>query len=733
METSGGREISVPEGINIARLLRYTAPRLWLALLVGIFCALAGLVFALYIRPEYSGASRIEVLPESQGVSLTPQIPSGLGGLGDITGSQLPDINRLLSLELSRRTIHELGLEVEISDTSDTPFHRFRQRVLARVGKARVDQTDLAPVRLAEVETEPNLGKKDLYLRTTGGGGFEILDRDGWLGKRNAVLASGSTAAGATGVAVDLKRLSFKVTRVEDSKGAVYLLHFRPRAEWLEDFRQRLDVGPERRSSTIVLVSFHHFYPEIVRETLQSLVHNYDDWLLKQRGSSEEQRQSFLSKELDKRTKEMLALQSRFYDYREQHQLVDLTSQSKILLDNVSNYDSQINQNEMTRQAAADALANLDSGDSKQFYASPFLANRQDSMLGDLVANLSDLEAQREAALKIYTEKHSEVQGIEAKIDKIRSLVRQHLRSSIDGLTRTGSELNGLRDKYLSQVEGMPAEERQLFDLQRDYEAAQELIAYLKQQQSQSELTSASLTSNLRLIDDAEVGDMPSKPRYGSSVVFGGVLGVALGLMALLFMFLGHSQVFDEDDAAEAGQLLGSLQGRSWKNELPLLAGVLRGRGPGAGILLHDTAGADSGRLAAALYETAQGLGQNALGLLPAAELSLEMAIADSRSGLPAAVALGEVTNAAQLLRSDKGRAWLKEALSGAELVCAGPPGVKESSLGQLLAVNCGQAALLAVRGVSSRRRLGELARSLELAGVRVAGVVLVDPAVLKS
>ena len=75
------------------------------------------------------------------------------------------------------------------------------------------------------------------------------MDRDGWLGQRGAVVASGSAPAGGSGAAVDLKRLSFTVQRVADSKDKVYLLHFRPRAEWFNDFRSRLGVSPERRSS----------------------------------------------------------------------------------------------------------------------------------------------------------------------------------------------------------------------------------------------------------------------------------------------------------------------------------------------------------------------------------------------------------------------------------------------------------------------------------------------------
>jgi len=260
-----------------------------------------------------------------------------------------------------------------------------------------------------------------------------------------------------------------------------------------------------------------------------------------------------------------------------------------------------------------------------------------------------------------------------------------------------------------------------------------ELISYLQRQQSESELTSAGLTSNLRLIDEAEVGDVPSKPRYGSSSMFGGLLGLALGLVTLLFMFLGHNQVLDEDDAAEAAPLLGSLRARGWKGELPLLCGVLAGQGPGSAILLHDSPGLSSAPLAAALYEASQALGQRAFGLLAGAEPSLSAALASGPASLPQAVGLAEVTEAAQLLRSEKGQAWLSASLKEAQLVCAAVPGIQESSLGQLLAQSAGGASLLAVRGQSSRARLRELARKLRLSGIRVCGVILVDPAVLKS
>lgn len=718
----GARDISVPEGINIGRLLRYGARRLWVAVLTGILCSIVGLIAGLFIRPEYNGVSKFEVLPEQAGSTLVPQMGggfSGISGLGGLQGDELPDVSRLMSWEISRETAHEFGLEVEVWPLSETPWTRFRDRLGAKLGRIRLETVDLAPVKLSAVWMEPDLGDKELLLRCTGAGGFEIVDHQGFLGKRGTVVAQGQAPEGGQGADLDLKRVKFKLLRVEDSQKK-YLLLFRPRYKWLVDFRKRLNVTDEKRTQGIITIRFSHYYPETVRDVLRSLLRRYQERMLTQRGESELRRQEFLRSEVERRNEEMRELQGAYYAYREQHKLVDLTSQAKILLDSVGAYDRQISENQLTLDAARKALSDLEGGPSKQFYAGPYLAGRQDSVLGDLAGKLAGLEADREASLKVYTEKHSEVQGLEAKIAEVKKSIRQHLETSIAQLERTGADLDGLRSKHLGDVEKLPAEERQLFDLQLKYTASQELIRFLEEQLSQSELSSASLTSNIRAIDDAEVGDAPAKPKLTDSVVFGGLMGAALGLMAILFMFLGHPQVLDSDDAGEAAPILADLSGKDWALELVPLAGALAGLGKGAGILVHETQGLDTARLAEGLYEAAQNLGLASAALLPSGGRELGGEVSGSE-----AFSISDIVGSAQYLRSEAGRQWLGQLLGASALLVAAAPRHTQSSVGQLLVLAARECTLVAQVGTSSRAKLIKLARSLRLAGVEVRGVIL--------
>ena len=719
------RELSVPEGINLGRLLAYTIPRLGIIVAAALICAIVAGLWALTIKPEYRGQTKIEVMPEEESVSLAEQmfpVLSGTGLLGESGGQST--VARLSSLKLARQTIDKLGLQVEVIDPRDTFFSRSFGRIATKLGRAGTAPDKDAPVRLSNVDYPERCGGHSLTLRTTGDQGFELIDVEGLFGKSNEVLASGTA-----GEVIELAELKMTVVHVDPEAGRSYTLNLRREAEWLKDFRDRLAADSDRLASGIIAVSYHHYYPQLVKDVLEALVDEFVAWNLAERGQSEQQRLKFIKDELALRETALVQAQEDYYSFRERKQAVEISSQGRILLEQIADYDTQLNEAKLTRKAVDDLLSALAEGDEAKFHASPYLASRNDLLLADLVSSLATLEVEREALLVEYTERHPAVTAYDEQIAETETAIHAHLTNSLDQLDDNIAEYERYRTSYLSKAEQLPATERELFDKQRDFESALALVDFLRQQQAEVELTLASLAPNIRFIDEAEVGTQPYKPRLGASAVAGLLLGLVLGLVGLFFMFLSHAQVLDETDAAEAGPVLAVLSHRSWQEQLPLTASTLAGLGSGSGLLLHDTPGIKLAPLAHAITKAARELGIKTLALIDTGP-TLTSAIAEAKP-TQADLSLSDLVGTAQALRTEEGQQWIKSAIASHELVVAAPPPISYSTLGHILAKAAGKATIVAVRGITARKSLVELCRQLALAGVEPTGILLVHRAVL--
>ena len=725
MDQSGYREQSIPEGINLGRLLRYTAPRSWVVLVLGLVCAVVALIWALYIVPEYKGLTRFEVLTEAEGISLASQLPGVVPGgfLGENKGR--PEVVRLMAIDLSRETLHEVGLEILVVDPRDTFLGRAKEKIGGRLGMKVRQTINLAPVRLGQIEMEDRLDGKHLHLVPQGAGEFELRDPDGIFEDNGAVVFTGRE-----GDLVELEGLSFIVRRVPHEKEHTFDLLLRREAEWMRDFRSRLKAGTDRNANHIITVEFNHPYPEIARDVLNTLFAKYTDMLLRQRGESNQQQLAWINEELDRERLELAQAQKLFYDFREANKAVEFNTQVQVLIEQIAGYDLRVTENEFTMRGYDELLRSLEEGDTQSFMTSPFIVAREDLLLSNLVTQLSQAEVDRQALLQTLTERHPDVLEADARIAELQQSIRSHIVNSRDQLKSTVADMRGKQGVLEAEAEKLPSQERDLLELTRDYERQLGLVQFLEQQKTEKELSQAALLPNVRFIDEAEVGKQPFKPRVMMSVTAGAVLGLGAGVVALFFMFLGHVQVFDEEDAADSAPVLAVLNSRNWQARLPLLAGVMAGRGGGAGVMLSNTQGVDASDFAELLFEKARILGRRPLGLLKGGT-PLAQALKSPLPAPPATISIADVEASSAALNQTAGMEWLKGAREQAEVVISAPPHVASSPLGQQIAMALGSCTLLAVRGLTRREDLAELARQLRLGGVHVIGVVLVDRSIV--
>jgi tyrosine-protein kinase Etk/Wzc len=144
---------------------------------------------------------------------------------------------------------------------------------------------------------------------------------------------------------------------------------------------------------------------------------------------------------------------------------------------------------------------------------------------------LRELEAREADLAQLYTRSHPEY------------------RQLLEARARLQERLAGLRE----EVAALPVVERELLNLQRDLDIAQEIYLQLRNRAQELQVLRASNIGNVRVIDTATAGVTPVEPRKSRILLLAALLGIVLGA-GLVWL---RARLRDTITGAEAIEALG--------------------------------------------------------------------------------------------------------------------------------------------------------------------------------
>lgn len=132
--------------------------------------------------------------------------------------------------------------------------------------------------------------------------------------------------------------------------------------------------------------------------------------------------------------------------------------------------------------------------------------------IGTLEVELTKLQAEEDGLKSLYTPSHPTYQQLISRRD------------------RTTEKLQELRQ----QVARLPETQRDILNLTRDFELAQEIYTQLLTRAQEVQVLRASTVGNVRILDRAQTAVRPFAPRKALIVAISGILGLVLGTAIVL-------------------------------------------------------------------------------------------------------------------------------------------------------------------------------------------------------
>jgi tyrosine-protein kinase Etk/Wzc len=319
-------------------------------------------------------------------------------------------------------------------------------------------------------------------------------------------------------------------------KTAVYLFKLNTAEDFLGRVRGGLHIAETAKNSNIISLQETDANPRFAADVLNAIMREYLNYDRTQRRLSASQMINFIDSQLDILSKEVHGSENSIKQYKEYKKILDMTSASDQAFGKAKDLEAQVSllkiQLLAIDQLKQDIVSKKDNL-NLNFNMGGVVVDQQ---LGEYISSLNSLIAQKNGLLKTYQSNSQPVLDINQQILQIKSNALTSINAS---RASTENKIKYLEDQLKpvnQQVAALPSTQRDLLNLQRDFEINDKVYSFLSEKKLDAQISSAGILPGANIIDLAQVDLSPVSPdEYGirrSAVIFG--LAIGLGLIILI-------------------------------------------------------------------------------------------------------------------------------------------------------------------------------------------------------
>jgi len=308
-------------------------------------------------------------------------------------------------------------------------------------------------------------------------------------------------------------------------------------------FQKRLGIEPVR-NARLVKVNFESHYPDLAARVANTLAEAFIAQSLDQKVETTRYATQFLAKQMEEARGKLEAAEGKLNRFLEANDILFLgtadkggerqdlvTQQLTVLSDALLRVRAErISKESVVHQALArdvDALP----------------AVLQNPLVAKLKEELVTMEGEYRKLGQTFKGEYPRMQRLEQNIAEVRRQLRTEITRVVEALDadyraslRSEQELEKAVSEHRSLARRLGDKMAEYSLLRRDVDTSRELYTSLLTRLKETQISSALVTSNISIVDRAEVPMTPSKPRKGLNLLLASVIGL-FGGVGLAFFF----------------------------------------------------------------------------------------------------------------------------------------------------------------------------------------------------
>jgi tyrosine-protein kinase Etk/Wzc len=349
------------------------------------------------------------------------------------------------------------------------------------------------------------------------------------------------------GVPFTIGPTTFRINDARNiSNNSIYLFKVNSSEEIASKARGGIQITEVAKFSNIISVQGTSSNPLFATDLVNSIMREYLNYDIQQKRLSASQTIQFIDSQLKELAIEVQSSQNAIKSYKEGKKIVDVASAGSDAIGRAKDLESQ--RNVLKIQLIAIDQLKKDIVEGKDNLNLSFnLDGVLEEQLTYFISTLDGLIRERKALLKTYSPnaqviKNQDQQIVETKTNALRSL----------GSTRVliENKIKYLDDALIpvdAQIAALPAEERDLVNLKRDFDINEKVYSLLSEKKLDAQITRAGILPGATIIDFAKPNFKAVSPDEESINRFALIIGVAIGFSLIFLIRILNPFIYDKE------------------------------------------------------------------------------------------------------------------------------------------------------------------------------------------
>lgn len=489
------------ETINIDKIYSWIQ-EYWMSIVICIVVSmLVSVVYLRYVTPKYIIHAKVLIKGEQKDAS-NGALLAELGMAGGKSNVE-NEIEIFKSRILMQRVIENLHLNIQSTVSG------------------KITSTTLykdAPFRITALFADSSIKSSSSYL-------FKVA-KDGAFD----VEINGKNVHGRYGDIIEL--LEGKVLIEQNPLvGHLYddihdfTISICPAKALVDGYVSSLTIELLSKQSSIVDLSFTDVNQQRGEDILNRLIEEYRLAIIDDKNQVAEGTLSFIEDRLHGVDTSLTIVEKDIAGFKKSNRIVDVESQSKLLLANTGDNTKELTQKEVQLKIL-ESLERYLKDNNNVRRVMPATLITEDATLDKIIEEYNTLQSTRLRMLRSYTENSPYIEGINSQMYDARERMGSYITSLKRSYEVSVQELTHQKGAINSKMAEVPETQRVSLEYQRKQQIMQELYLFLLKKREETAISKSATVSNIKIIDPAKRSNAPIAPVRSKIYLIALVIGV---------------------------------------------------------------------------------------------------------------------------------------------------------------------------------------------------------------
>ena len=300
----------------------------------------------------------------------------------------------------------------------------------------------------------------------------------------------------------------------------------------VKDLTDGLKVTPTSKQSSILTLKLRDPVPKHSEAILLDLIKVYTNVSINEKTALASKTLDFVDDRLKIVAHELDSIESGIQKYRNDKQVVDISTQSKLYLESVQQSDAQLSQLNMQSSVLAEVSTYVQSknGGSGASSHKVYAWAISDPVLTGLLDKMNEKQVEYEKLRKTVGENNPILVSLRNEIDKLRPSIAENIKSQQQSIEASKQNVSKANGKSTSMLSTIPQKERELVEISREQSIKNSIYSFLLQKREEASFSSNSAVADSRIVDRPYSSPNPVSPNKPMMMLIFPLLGIATGL-----------------------------------------------------------------------------------------------------------------------------------------------------------------------------------------------------------